>query len=335
VASRPLLLLTIDVEEDMPDWRITDPITTRNVGALPRLDAMCRELGVRPTYLCSFPVVAQVGAVAVRRTLHAGGDWLVSAHLHPWNTPPFDGIPGRDVDERSTAYYLSALGPERFRAKLAKLRDAIGELTGRAPVSFRAGRFGIDGPTLAELPPLGFTVDSSVTPHIDHSAEDDGPDFRGAPETPYRPSRDDVSRRGDLPIVEIPVSISLTRRLPAGLRALYFRIPPKTRVRGLLSRDYLGVLDLTWLYPARHALPLMSRAARVLRDGGVPFLNVFLHSSELVAGLSKDVRTEADVDGVFARMRGIFEVALRELDAVPATLDEAGRALAPLCELRA
>src|SRR5262249_43573939 len=31
---QPLLIFTVDVEEDMPDWEITDPISVSNVGAL-------------------------------------------------------------------------------------------------------------------------------------------------------------------------------------------------------------------------------------------------------------------------------------------------------------
>lgn len=326
MAPRPFLLLTIDVEEDMPQWRITDPITARNVTALPRLAQLCDSLGIRPTYLCTYPVVTEREPASIVTSLLSNGACEIGAHLHPWNTPPYRGIPGRAVDERSVPYYLSALGPDPFREKLRVLRDAIAGLTGTAPTSFRAGRFGIDGATLAVLPSLGFTVDTSVTPSVAF-AEDGGPDFRGAPDHPYHPSRDDVRKPGDLDVLEIPVSISLTRRLPARLRALYFGLPQQTRVRGLLSRDYLRLIDHTWLYPARHDVREMTKAAHVLRDRGAPCLNVFLHSSELMAGLSNDVRTEAQVDRVLARMRGLLKFCLRELDAVPATLEEAGRAL--------
>src|SRR6185436_8848904 len=229
----PRLLLTIDVEEDMPGWRITDPIRVSNVAALPRLADLCARIGVRPTYLCTYPVVTTPESAAVLRALHARGGCEIGTHLHPWNTPPFEPVPGREGDERVHAYYPFELGSRRFRAKLETLHAAVSALTGEAPRSFRAGRFGIDAAMLRELIPLGYEVDTSVTPLSDH-LEDDGPDFRDAPQHPYRPATDAVAELGDLPIVEIPVSVALTRRLPGALQAAYVHLPKAMRVRGLL-----------------------------------------------------------------------------------------------------
>jgi len=327
-SMRPRLILTIDVEEDMPGWGITDPISVSNVEALPRLAEMCAREGVRPTYLCTYPVVTEPGSREILRGLHARGDCEIGTHLHPWNTPPYQGVPGRSGDERRQTYYMSELGPERFRAKMRVLHAAVGELTGEAPRSFRAGRFGIDAATLSELVALGYEVDTSVTPLSEHTA-DRGPDFRAAPQHAYRPARDDVVKRGDLEIVEIPVSVGLTRRIPAALQSAYVRLPRATRMRGLLSRDYLGLVDFAWLYPVRFDLELMRSAARALVSAGTPVLNVFLHSSELVPGASGRVLTSDDVERVFARLTGILSFCREELGAEPCTLSEAARALRP------
>src|SRR5262245_24988092 len=96
----PRLLFTIDVEEDMPGWEITDPISVSNVAALPRLAELCRALGVQPTYLVTYPVAATPESAAILRLLHARGDCEIGTHLHPWNTPPYLGVPGREGDER-------------------------------------------------------------------------------------------------------------------------------------------------------------------------------------------------------------------------------------------
>jgi hypothetical protein len=324
----PRLLFTIDVEEDMPGWEITDPISVSNVLSLPRLAELCRALGVKPTYLCTYPVVSTPESAAILRLLGERGDCEIGTHLHAWNTPPFQGVPGRSGDERKHTYYQSELGPERFRAKLEVLHRAVGDVAGSEPRAFRAGRFGIDAATLGELIPFGYEVDSSVTPLEEHRA-DRGPDFRSAPQHPYRPARDDVAERGDLPIVEIPVSIGLTRRLPPVLKSAYLRLPRLTRVRGLLSRDWLKLVDLAWLYPVRFDLELMQKAARTLVADGAPVLNVFVHSSELVPGQSGRVQTRADVEQVFARLSGILEFCLETFGAEPCTLSEAGRALRP------
>lgn len=322
--DRPFLLLTIDVEEDMPDWKITEPITTSNARALPALQELCDGLGVKPTYLCDYPIVTQDESAAIVRELASTRRCEVGSHLHPWNTPPYLGVPGLDGDERREAYFLYRLGPDRFAKKLAVLTDAIADLTGRAPVSFRAGRYGIDAATLGVLPAQGYTTDSSVTPLVHHT-EDGGPDFRRAPLVPYFPHSRDVCARGDLPIVEIPVSVTLTRQVPSIVRAMFVHLPVRTRIRGLLSRDFLGLVDFAWLYPARFDMELMTRAAKTLCASGVPFLNVFLHSSELVPGASSLVRTRADAEGCFARLRDILAFCLDELEAIPLTLEEGGR----------
>lgn len=323
----PLLVFTVDVEEDMPDWGITDPISVSNVAALPRLAQLCERLGVQPTWLCTYPVATQRSSARVLRELFARGGCEIGTHLHAWNTPPFHGVPGRDGDERRVAYFSSELGPEGFRAKMAVLHECVGELTGEAPSSFRAGRFGIDAATLRVLPTLGYEVDTSVTP-LSEQLADRGPDFRGAPQHPYRPSQDDVARRGDLPIVEIPVSVALTRRLPQLLQTAYVRLPGRARVRGLLSRDFLGWVDFAWLYPARFDLDLMRSAARTLVEDGASVLNVFLHSSELVEGLSGRVRDHGECEQVFDRLERLFRHFRDEYDARPCTLREAGRELA-------
>ena len=312
----------------MPGWRIKQPTTVENARGMFRLAETCAELGVRPTYLCTYPMVTDPFAAGILRELSEAGGCEIGTHLHPWNTPPFEGLPGRDVDEQNTNYYPFELGPERFRAKLERLHDAIGELAGRAPTSYRAGRFGIDAATLKELLPLGYEVDSSITPLANHSHDGGGPDFRMAPTFPYRPNTVDVRRRGDLEIVEIPVSVGLTRTVPRVLRRAFTYLPSQLKLRGLLSRDYLGIIDFAWLYPARFDMDLMVRLTKTLRAEGAPILNVFLHSNEFTAGCSG--REEPDAHEVcLERTRAILEYCLTEYEATPMTLTEAARQVKP------
>lgn len=331
--TAPLLLLSIDVEEDMPGWRIVRPTRVTNLAALPRLAALCERLGVRPTYLCNHPVVTDPEGAAILRSLAARGGCEIGTHVHAWNTPPYEGVAGRAGDEREHTYYQFELAPEASRAKLASVHAAVAAVADAPPISFRAGRFGIDAVTMQALVELGYRVDTSVTPLVDHSA-DGGPDFRGAPRFPYRPAAHDPRAKGALPIVEIPVSIATTRRLPFALQRAYARIPPVTRLRGVLSGDVLGLVDFAWLYPVRFAPELMRRAADVLAAQESPVLNVFLHSSELAPGVSGRVATPADVERVFAALEDVLVHCLRAHGAEPATLAEAGRRLAPALGLR-
>jgi len=179
-------------------------------------------------------------------------------------------------------------------------------------------------PTAEAYPDLGYEVDTSVTPLEEHRV-DRGPDFRLAPQHPYRPAQHDVGRRGDLPIVEIPVSVALSRRIPPALQAAYVHLPKATRMRGLLSRDYLNLIDFAWLYPVRFDLELMKKAADTLIQGGSPVLNVFIHSNELVPGCSGRVRTKADVEECFERLAGVFEPMLGDKRIGALVADERDR----------
>jgi hypothetical protein len=320
--SAPRLLVTVDVEEDMPEWRVLPEPRVTNARALPRFHELCAEFGVRPTYLCTYPMATEPDSARVLASLVERGDCEIGTHLHAWSTPPYLGVPAIDGDERLVPYYQSQLPRERLCAKLAVLHGAVERLAGRAPTSFRAGRFGLDATSLGELAAFGYRVDTSVTPLVDHTP-DGGPDFRSAPQLPYHPSAADPSRPGSLPIVEIPVSIALTRRLRGRFSKYFVRLPRALRVRGLLSRDYLNLVDFAWLYPARFDLDLMKKVCATLVRGGTPVLNAFLHSSELVPGLAYHGRSDADCDRVFARLRGLFAHCIDDLGARPATLEEA------------
>ena len=73
----------------------------------------------------------------------------------------------------------------------------------------------------------------------------------------------------------------------------------------------------------------MVRAASTLMDIESPVLNVFLHSSEMLAGASGRVETGEQVEETLDRIRGILVHCMDVFSAVPATLREAAAALRP------
>ncbi|MFT5289831.1 MAG: hypothetical protein ACI8QS_001737 [Planctomycetota bacterium] len=317
----PHLVLTIDVEEDMPDWKITPETTTRNVEALVEFADSMAEMGLRPTYLCNYPVVTQSRSADVLREVIEIAACEFGSHMHAWNTPPHNNKREQGLAWRGDPYYESELELETFRAKLLSLHQAVSDVAGRAPTSYRAGRFGVEGKALLEIAAQGYRVDSSVIPLSEHVL-DGGPDHRGAPQGPYFPSDENVARPGKLPILEVPISIGLTRRLPEFLRRAFVHTPRWTRLRGLLSSDFLGWIDYGWLYPARFDTKTMCGVASTLVGSGIPVLNVFLHSSELVAGASGRIKTSADVNNLRAQLDAVLKHCITNLGAVPTTLTE-------------
>ncbi len=301
---QPYLLVTVDVEEDMPGWQVQPELSVDNVRALPRLQALCDRHGVPPTYLVTWPMATQPTSRRVLSELFETGRCEMGAHLHPWNTPPLPH--GREVVPVRATQISRRLLAER----LETLTTAIEEAFGRRPTAFRFGRFGVDGPCLIALERLGYLVDSSVTPGISWVHEG-GPDFRDAPVHPYHPSWSDPGVPGHARILEVPVGAGFTRRVPGTLRRVYLHLPRWTRLRGLLSRDYTGWLEYLWLSPWGHPATLLNRVVDDLLDRGVPVVNLFLHSSELVPGASGYATSEAEVDDMLRTLDGVLAHAVR------------------------
>ena len=89
-ARQPELLVVVDTEEEF-DW--TKPFdrvatATRSIPAQERAQAIYDEMGLVPTYVCTYPVACDPVAVAYLKRLQDEGRAEIGAHLHPWVTPP-------------------------------------------------------------------------------------------------------------------------------------------------------------------------------------------------------------------------------------------------------
>jgi hypothetical protein len=74
VAVRPdLAVVTVDTEEDSWGHVRGSHYAVENIGALPDFQKLCDELGVKPTYLVTYPVVTDATAAAILRTLLEDG----------------------------------------------------------------------------------------------------------------------------------------------------------------------------------------------------------------------------------------------------------------------
>ena len=326
----PAFVITLDTEPDN-EWGRPRVATTENARFVPRFHELCQRYAFPVTYLMTLEMAEDPFLRDYLRPRAAAGECEIGAHLHPWNTPPL--APLTDDDLRHHPYPFE-YPPEVQRAKLETLVDPIDRRYGARPVSYKAGRWGLDGTHAALLARLGFRVDTSVCPGVNwgpsHGAPrgSGGPDFSTAPLLPYRLSDVDVCRPGGLRIWEIPPTIvfysALGRRVP-GVQALYRKV---RRVRRLFDRQHLGA---QWLrpYPYQTAARLR-RVADLARAAGAPVLNMTLHSSELMPGCSPYNKTAASIEDLYARLEP-FLAAMRAdglsgvtLDAAAARLEAAG-----------
>lgn len=315
------LILTVDTEEDTWGNVRASRYGVENIGALPAFQTLCDELGARPTYLVTYPVVTNETAAAILRSLVEAGNCEVGAQCHPWNTPPFD----EPESKRNTM--LCNLPEELQHKKMTTLHEAIERHLKVVAVSFRCGRWGYSEGVARNLAKLGYKVDTSITPFTDWSSVG-GPDFSEAEPRSFRFSVDDIlqeSANGAL--TEVPVTIGYVGWLSFNMRwcnavrtAAQRKGMARVRVAGILSR--MNVIRKVWLSPETANAAAMISLSQRLQSQEYRFLNLTFHSSSLRAGLTPFVRTQEDERRfwgtvrrflTFARDSGMEAVRLRDV----------------------
>jgi hypothetical protein len=204
---------------------------------IPRLRSIWNRLSIVPAYLASAEVLASRESLEVlQREQQAGAE--IGTHLHidsefPCNVP----------EERQHLQVITDLYERAF---------------GAPPCSYRAGRYGVNGRTLATLRELGYRVDTSVTPHIDWSAQG-GPDHTTCPIQPYWVED----------ILEVPVTI-------IGLRDWW---------------PFNGWSRYRWLRPTVATCEQLKWIVDCACDVRFTVLNMMFHTMEIIPGASPYVRT--------------------------------------------
>jgi peptidoglycan/xylan/chitin deacetylase (PgdA/CDA1 family) len=308
------LAIGIDTESDN-QWVTESRLnpTYENIYALPRLHDLFRRCGARPTYLVTYPVIADSRSAETIRGLMERGDCEIGAHHHVWETPPCD------PDEARGLPYALQIAIDRFEHQLRHLTDAIAKATGIAPVSYRSGRYGFASSHTAVLERAGYLVDTSVHPLL-YESHKGGPDFVDAPLTPYFLSYDSAIAPGSSSLLEVPISAALNRTLPRWAVRAYGRAPAPYHTKRFLR--LARIVKTCWLRPSYSSLDDMKHLARRMVKAGAPVLNVMFHSSEAIVGGSPYNKTEGELDAFFERLSQFLQFAVRELGAQPATLRE-------------
>jgi hypothetical protein len=317
------LIVSLDTEEDNWNRSRTD-VTVANIGELPRQAKLFERLGVRPTYFTSYHVAIDPCAAAIMREVGDESRGEIGAHLHPWNTPP---LSEPFVPRNSMVKNL----PRALQlAKIQTLTATLQKVFGRAPGSFRAGRYGIGSNTVAALVSCGYRVDSSVSPFVNLEAVDNGPSFVGAPIVPYRLAPDCDVRTPvlDGPIVEIPLSYGFSR----GPFSVFDRVqrfleaaPRALHLPGIAVRT--GLVRRLSLSPEFQSVAEMLTLSARLLEHGARHLHISWHTPSLTPGLSPFTRSAKDVERLYASVEAYLE-KLASLTAFRSvTVSEAAAAL--------
>jgi glycosyltransferase involved in cell wall biosynthesis/SAM-dependent methyltransferase len=318
----PRLIVSIDTECDkQPNWRCRAPLAFEGIesGIGQLLQPLFADFGVRPVYflspevLCDRPSCELLrGLEGVELASHLHGDFILP-RIETWDF-------GSSVADDMQREY----GPALEHAKMAALTELFAQQIGYRPVSFRAGRFGVGEHTGRILAALGYRVDSSVTPHIawTDKAGQPVPDFRGAPECPYRvSSHGDLWQPGTGDLLEIPVTI-----LPTGV------VPANNPHEPVWFRPWYSDEE-TLAHVLRYVV------AQPPQHGRARPLVMMFHNMEVIAGASPYPQSDAEVTRYLDSLKRTFELA-EQLGVKACTMEEyhreffAGEPLTPSVDAR-
>jgi hypothetical protein len=294
------VVITVDVEEEglFSGRYEREPAGVKNIRQLDRLEFISREFGLPLTLLPTYPVVRNSTCRDILARWQGEYHAEIGAHLHPWNTPPFQDLPFAEP-VRSDCLPFPLL-----RAKFDTLLSALNDHMQIRPRAFRMGRFDLGDQVLALLPEYGFWVDSSVVPLRCAVGE---PDHFLAPSDPFLIHAD--AHTGFNRLLEVPLTqVSVC---PALSRALYpFACTLSQNKRNFLFFAYRN-LAVVGINPVWFPLSSMKWATRRHRLAGGKVLTMFLHSSELQPGATPSFRSKADVDGLIGKIRTYLTWLLR------------------------
>ncbi len=282
-------LVVGDCEEEF-DW--TKPFDrgstgTDAIGALPEATRRFAEAGIVPTYVVDWPVATNPHSEAIMAEMASTGLCDIGAHLHPWVNPPHE-----EEVSRSNSF-AGALPFELERAKLAALTGKLTALAGRAPIAYRAGRYGIGPNSGSILAELGYRLDISIRSYSDYSDEG-GPDFTDFPIRPWHSGG----------LIEVPLTTCLAG--PLG------RFPGLTRIaalRGPFARS--GLLNRIPLTPEGVPLAEAKQAIHALLDRGHRLFSLWFHTPTVEPGHTAYVRDSADLRTFWAWWDGVLDLFAR------------------------
>lgn len=280
-----------DAEEEF-DWGkplCRDSVSTRAIDSLPAANQRFAERGIVPTYLVDYPVVDDPRSAEIIAAMAATDACDVGTQLHPWVNPPFD-------EPMSVANsFVGNLPAALERAKLHRLGDRITEVTGKRPIVYRAGRYGIGPNTAALLVEAGYRIDASTRALYDYS-DQGGPDFSKHPIWPW------WSRAG---LLEVPLTSAYTgacRRWPGMYRF--------SGMRGALASA--GLLNRVPLTPEGTPLAEARDAIRQLLGDGTRLFSLSFHTPSVEIGHTPYVRDANDLRRFWQWWEGVFDLFERE-----------------------
>ncbi len=271
----------VDTEEEF-DWsqpRSRDHVGTSAMQYLPEFQKLMDAHGISPAYLIDYPVASTPSAADVIAKMLSDGNCSVGTQLHAWVNPPFD----EDVITYNS--FAGNLPVELERQKLRLLTEKIELVTGKRPIIYRAGRYGIGPNTAILLEEAGYRIDTSVRPYFDFSNEG-GPNFIKHDPRPYWAGPTGL-------ILEAPLGVTYTGQLRRYGRYLYGSGRSRTKMLAAFARS--GMLSRIALTPEDMPIDDVKSAISAMLGDGVQYLSFSFHSPSLAPGHTPYVRNSGQL----------------------------------------
>ncbi|MBB3308080.1 hypothetical protein FHW71_004678 [Enterobacter sp. Sphag1F] len=220
-------------------------------------------------------------------------------HLHAWYSPPEYAL--TDDDWRYQPYLIEF--PENIlRDKVAYMTDLLESAFQQKMTSHRAGRWAFDEVYARALIDNGYLVDCSVTPRVDWRNSSGAPQGKGGtdyslfPDHAYYLDINDISRAGDSPLLELPMSIQ-------------YRYGAFTNQLKKVWNDVRGKKrgpSVNWLRPVGGNVEQMKLVVEQTLSQGNDYVEFMLHSSEFMPDGSPTFKNKADIERLYDDLEQLF-----------------------------
>ncbi|NRN29536.1 polysaccharide deacetylase family protein [Photorhabdus heterorhabditis] len=294
----PAFIITIDTEGD-DLWRNHSQISTENTHYLPRFQDLCERFGFKPVWLTNYEMAMDDLYIDFAKDVIARGQGEIGMHLHAWNSPPL--APLTDDDMRYKPYLIE-FPKEQIRAKVDLMTNLLEDKLQTKMLSHRAGRWAFDEYYAELLVEYGYQVDCSVTPKVNWSFTKGDPNGNGGTDYSHFPSYayfmdlQDISKRGESSLLEVPMSIQ-------------YKHPP---LMNFLKQKYDSLRgkqrspSVNWLRPKGGNLEQMKKVVQHTLAEGSDYIEFMLHSSEFMPGGSPIFKDEEQIERLYRDLEGLF-----------------------------
>jgi hypothetical protein len=320
VKNKPELvfILTVDTEEEW-DWDGPFPekdFSVKNLVQIPAFQSFCDERGIRPCYFVDY--AAAKGAIENKVFENAikQNTCELGAHLHPWANPPYF-----DKPNEANSHVVN-LPIEQVEAKLDELVSVFVTEFDYQPTSFRTGRWGISEAIMQLLWSRGFTVDSSVYPYYSNEFFS----CQGSPIGAYWPDANNVLKAGEQRnIMEIQASVGFNRKHFSVANAVHqaAESAPLKYVKTVSMLWHSNMLRKIYMSPEVMEAQDMVALARKMHENGSPYINMFFHSSNLIANGTGFFNVEDPFTVICSRISEVINLLSEDYTLNFMTLKEA------------